>query len=40
MKELWFYLFQSLPDSEKFAKKMKKTRTLPEYRTLVREICK
>lgn len=40
MKELWFYLFQSLPDSEKAAKAMKKTKDLEEYRILVKSILK
>ena len=38
MKELWFYLFQSLPDSEKDAKQMKKTTELTQYHVLVSEI--
>lgn len=38
MKEHWYYLFQSLPDSERFVKEMKKCRTLTAYRQLVREI--
>lgn len=36
MKELWFYLFQSLPDSEKAAKAMRKVKDLAEYKMLVR----
>lgn len=38
MKEHWYYLFQSLPDSEKAAKAMKKTRNLDDYRILVKSI--
>ena len=38
MKELWFYLFQSLPDSEKAAKAMRKVKDLAEYKMLVRKI--
>lgn len=40
MKELWFYLFQSIPDSEKAAKAMKKTKDLEEYHILVKSILK
>lgn len=38
MKELWFYLFQSLPDSQKNAKEMRKLKDLQEYRMLVKRI--
>lgn len=38
MKEHWYYLFQSLPDTEKAAKAMRKVRTLDEYRILVKSI--
>lgn len=40
MKEHWYYLFQSLPDSEKYAKAMKKTRSLSDYQSLVKEILR
>lgn len=40
MKELWFYLFQSLPDNEKSAKAMRKVKNLAEYKMLVRAILK
>ena len=40
MKELWFYLFQSLPDNEKAVKAMRKVKGLDEYKTLVRGILK
>lgn len=40
MKEHWYYLFQSLPGSEKAAKAMKKTRNLDDYRILVRSILR
>lgn len=40
MKELWFYLFQSLPGQEKAAKEMKKTKDLPAYKRLVKEILR
>ena len=40
MKEHWFYLFQSLPDSEKAAKAMRKTKHLDEYRILVKSILR
>lgn len=40
MKELWFYLFQSIPDSEKAAKAMKKTKDLEDYHILVKSILK
>lgn len=40
MKELWFYLFQSLPDNEKAVKAMRKVKGLVEYKTLVRGILK
>lgn len=38
MKELWFYLFQSIPDNEKYVKAMRKSKNLAEYRFLVNEI--
>lgn len=38
MKELWFYLFQSLTDSQKNAKEMRKLKDLQEYRMLVKRI--
>lgn len=38
MKEHWYYLFQSLPDTEKAVKAMRKVRTLDEYRILVHAI--
>ena len=38
MKELWYYLFQSLPDNEKAVKAMRKTRNLQDYCILVRSI--
>lgn len=38
MKEHWYYLFQSLPDTEKAVKAMRKVRTLDEYRILVKSI--
>ncbi len=40
MKELWFYLFQSLPESEEYAKQMKKTTDMDKYRNLVAEILR
>ena len=38
MKELWFYMFQSLPDNEKAVKAMRKVKDLAEYKMLVRRI--
>ena len=38
MKEHWYYLFQSLPDTEKAVKAMRKIRHLDEYRVLVKSI--
>ncbi len=38
MKELWYYLFQSLPDNEKAVKKMRKVKDLQEYHLLVKSI--
>ena len=38
MKEHWYYLFQSLPDSEKAAKAMRKVKDLDEYHRLVKSI--
>lgn len=40
MKELWYYLFQSLPDSEKAVKAMRKTSNLEDYWILVRSILR
>ena len=40
MKELWYYLFQSLPDNEKAVKAMRKVKDLAEYKMLVRKILK
>ena len=38
MKEHWYYLFQSLPDTEKAVKAMRKIKHLDEYRILVKSI--
>lgn len=38
MKELWFYLFQSVPKNDKNIKAMRKVSNLEEYRELVRRI--
>ncbi len=38
MKELWYYLFQSLPDDDKAVKKMRKVKDLQEYHLLVKSI--
>lgn len=38
MKEHWHYLFQTIPDSEKAAKAMRKVKDLESYRALVRSI--
>ena len=38
MKEIWTYLMTSVPDGEKWFKKIKKARSLAEYNALVREI--
>ena len=38
MKEHWYYLFQSLPDTEKAVKAMRKVKHLDEYRLLVKSI--
>ena len=38
MKEHWYYLFQSLPDTDKAVKAMRKIRHLDEYRVLVKSI--
>ena len=38
MKEHWYYLFQSLPDTEKAVKQMRKIKHLDEYRVLVKSI--
>lgn len=40
MKELWFYLFQSIPDSQKYAKEMRKLKDLQEYKMLVKTILR
>ena len=40
MKEHWFYLFRSLPDTEKYAKEMKKIRNLSDYQILVKKILR
>ena len=40
MKEHWYYLCQSLPNSEKAEKAMKKTRNLEDYRILVKSILR
>lgn len=38
LKEHWYYLFQSLPDSEKAVKAMRKIRHLDDYKVLVKSI--
>lgn len=38
MKEIWTYLKTSVPDGEKWFKKIKKARYLAEYKDIVREI--
>jgi tRNA-dihydrouridine synthase len=38
MKELWFYQIHLFPDSDSYAKKLKKTRKLSEYNQLVTEL--
>ena len=38
MKEHWYYLFQSLPDTDKAVKAMRKIKHLDEYRVLVKSI--
>ena len=38
MKEHWYYLFQSLPDTEKAVKAMRKVKTLSDYHILVKSI--
>lgn len=38
MKELWFYLLQSFPDSRKYEKKIKKAARLGEYEEIVRRL--
>ncbi len=38
MKELWFYLFQTIPDEQKYVKEMRKLKDLQEYRELVKHI--
>lgn len=40
MKEHWYYLFQSLPNSEKAAKAMRKVKNLDDYRILVKSILR
>ena len=40
MKEHWYYLFQSLPDTEKAVKQMRKIKHLDEYRQLVKSILR
>ncbi len=40
MKELWYYLFQSIPDNEKAVKKMRKVKDLQEYHLLVKSILR
>lgn len=40
MKEHWYYLFQSLPDSEKAAKAMRKVKKLSDYKILVHAILR
>lgn len=40
MKEHWFYLFQSIPDSANDAKEMKKTKNLSDYKILVKKILR
>lgn len=34
MKELWFYMGESIPDSEKYIKQMKKTQRIAEYEAI------
>lgn len=38
MKEVWLYMVNSLEDSEKYAKKIKKIKKLSEYRSLIDEL--
>jgi len=38
MKELWFYQVRLFPDSEKYAKKLKKVQKLSEYEKIVEEL--
>jgi tRNA-dihydrouridine synthase len=38
MKELWFYQIHLFPDSERYAKKLKKVRKLSEYNQIVAEL--
>jgi tRNA-dihydrouridine synthase len=40
MKELWFYQIQMFPDSERYAKKLKKVRKMSEYRQIVNELTR
>lgn len=40
MKELWFYLFQSIPDNEKYVKEMRKSKNLQEYKMFVKTILR
>ena len=38
MKELWFYQIHSFSDAEKYAKKLRKTKTLLDYDQVMREL--
>jgi tRNA-dihydrouridine synthase len=40
MKELWFYQIHMFPQSEKYAKQIKKTQKFGEYRQIVAELLK